>query len=400
MEPQVTTVERDGRSAVVRLQGDLVVPTVRDLYATLRAVARRRDVRTVVLDFSRAGRIDSSGVAVVSLIGRQLAHSGKKLDLARLHEQHRAVLALSPDSRAAGAPDGRALVAPAGWASVSLDGAASTPETPELSWLPALVEQIGAMVIGVAAGTRALARLAAETLRQLFAVATRRARIPAGTLRHHIASMGADAIFIVSLLSFLTGMTMAFQGAVQLQRFGAGVFVADLIGMSMVRELVPLMTAVILTGRTGAAIAAELGTMQVRSEIDALSTMGINPVRFLIVPRIVAITVIGPALTLMGIFVGILGGMLVAAVTLDMPPVTFWARIVERVSLLDFLHGLGKSLVFAWIIGLSASHLGMRARGDASSVGTATTRTVVSSVFFIILVDAVFATVTTLLRHR
>jgi phospholipid/cholesterol/gamma-HCH transport system permease protein len=168
--------------------------------------------------------------------------------------------------------------------------------------------------------------------------------------------------------------------------------------MSMVRELVPLMTAVIITGRTGAAIAAELGTMQVRSEIDALSTMGVDPVRFLIVPRMLAITMIGPALTLLGIFVGILGGMLVAAVTLDMPPVAFWARIVERVTLLDFVHGLGKSLVFAWIIGFAGSHLGMRAGGDASSVGTATTRTVVVSVFFIILVDAVFATIATFTR--
>jgi phospholipid/cholesterol/gamma-HCH transport system permease protein len=230
-------------------------------------------------------------------------------------------------------------------------------------------------------------------------VVTRKTRIPAGALRQHLEEMGVDAIFIVALLSFLTGMTMAFQGAVQLQRFGAGVFVADMIGVSMVRELVPLMTAVIITGRTGAAIAAELGTMQVRSEIDALSTMGISPVRFLIVPRIIAITVIGPALTLIGIFVGILGGMLVATVTLDMPAVTFWSRIVERVTLLDFVHGLGKSLVFAWIIGLAGSHLGMRAGGDASSVGTATTRTVVASVFFIILVDAVFATIATFARH-
>jgi phospholipid/cholesterol/gamma-HCH transport system permease protein len=172
-----------------------------------------------------------------------------------------------------------------------------------------------------------------------------------------------------------------------------------MIGMSMVRELVPLMTAVIVTGRTGAAIAAELGTMRVRSEIDALATMGISPVRFLIVPRIAAITVVGPALTLIGIFVGILGGMLVAALTLDMPAVTFWSRVVYRVTLLDFVHGLGKSLVFAWIIGLVGSHLGMRASGDASSVGSATTRTVVVSIFLIIVVDAVFATITTFARH-
>jgi len=372
MQPQATTIQRDGRSAVVHLRGDLVVPMVRGLYAKLRTVAKRHDVKTLVLDFSDAGRIDSSGVAVVALIGRQLAHHGKKLDLSRLQDQHREALSLAPASAAEPA----AAVVQAG-----------------------SLERFGERVLGFGAGVRAFGALVASTVRQLAAVVTRQKRIPAGALRHHLEVMGVDAIFIVALLSFLMGMTMAFQGAVQLQRFGAGVFVADMIGMSMVRELVPLMTAVIITGRTGAAIAAELGTMQVRSEIDALSTMGINPVRFLIVPRMVAITVIGPALTLFGIFVGILGGMLVAAVSLDMPAVTFWARVVERVTLLDFLHGLGKSLVFAWIIGLSGSHLGMRASGDASSVGNATTRTVVISVFFIILVDAMFATITTFARH-
>ncbi|HEY0482276.1 MAG TPA: ABC transporter permease, partial [Kofleriaceae bacterium] len=334
--------------------------------------------RTLVLDFSNAGRIDSSGVAVVSLIGRQLAASGKKLDLSQLHEQHRAALALSPDG------GGAAGAAAEGEADAEAAG---------------VIERFGEQVVDFGAGLREFGRMVAATVRQFVAVVTRRARLPAGTVRHHIEVMGVNAIFIVALLSFLTGMTMAFQGAVQLQRFGAGVFVADMIGMSMVRELVPLMTAVIITGRTGAAIAAELGTMRVRSEIDALATMGIDPVRFLIVPRMVAITVIGPALTLIGIFVGILGGMMVAAATLDMPPVTFWQRVVERVTLLDFVHGLGKSLVFAWIIGLSGSHLGMRAGGDASSVGTATTRTVVVSVFLIIVVDAVFATITTFVRY-
>ena len=373
MESPVTTVKRDGRAAVVHLQGDLVVPRVRGLYAELRAVAKRRDVRTVVLDFSAAGRIDSSGIAVVALIGRQLARTGKKLDLSSMQDQHRAALALAPEHAAEAAPKAEAT---------------------------GMIERLGERVVEFAAGLRAFGQLTADVVRQLAAVVARRARIPAGSLRHHLETMGVDAIFIVALLSFLTGMTMAFQGAVQLQRFGAGVFVADMIGMSMVRELVPLMTAVIITGRTGAAIAAELGTMRVRSEIDALATMGIDPVRFLIVPRMVAITVIGPALTLIGIFVGILGGMLVAVATLDMPAVTFWSRIVDRVTLMDFVHGLGKSLVFAWIIGMSGSHLGMRARGDASSVGSATTRTVVTSVFLIVVVDAVFATIATFARHR
>jgi len=372
MPLQAPVIERDGRAAVVRLRGDLVVRTAGALYVRLRGVAKRRGVKTVVLDFSDAGRIDSAGTAVVALLDRQLRRSGKTLELAHMADQHRAAIELTPPA----------------------DAATAEPAVEQ-----GFVEWFGAEVLGRWAVLGELGALVADTLRQTGSVVTRKKRIPAGSLRHHLDAMGVGAIFIVGLLSFLTGMTMAFQGAVQLQRFGAGVFVADMIAMSMVRELVPLMTAVIITGRTGAAIAAELGTMQVRSEIDALKTMGINPVRFLIVPRMLAITVIGPSLTLMGIFVGILGGMLVASVTLDMPAVTFWARVVDRVTLLDFLHGLGKSVVFAWIIGFAGSLLGMRSGGDAGSVGTATTRTVVVSVFLIILVDAAFATIATFARH-
>jgi phospholipid/cholesterol/gamma-HCH transport system permease protein len=160
----------------------------------------------------------------------------------------------------------------------------------------------------------------------------------------------------------------------------------------MIRELAPLMTAIMLSGRTGAAIAAELGTMRVGQEIDALTAMGVSPIRFLVVPRLAALTFALPALTLIAMFIGIGGGMLVAGLLLNMGPATFWMRIVDRVDMADFLQGFLKSFVFAWIIGLTATHLGMRASGDASSVGAATTRTVVVSIFFIIVVDALFAT--------
>lgn len=367
------SVERKDRSAVVRVHGDLTIPTARRMYGELRTIAKRRDVRRVVLDFSEAGRLDSSGVAIVGLIARQLKRSGKSFEVAALDEHHKEALELRPEIH--------------------------NIEDSEVVPPPGSLERVGDKVLSAGTGARALFALIGETARQAFAVVMRRKHLPAGALGHQIVTMGVNALFIVGLLSFLLGMTMAFQGAVQLQRFGAGVFVADMISMSMVREIAPLMTAVILTGRTGAAIAAELGTMRVRSEIDALSTMGINPARFLIVPRIASITVVGPALSLAGMFIGIMGGMLVATIALDMPPVMFWQRVVERLSIGDFAHGLVKSLMFAWIIGFTGSHLGMRANGDASSVGAATTRTVVTSIFFIIVVDAIFATITTVLRY-
>lgn len=367
-----TTVRRADRTAVVSLHGDLVLTSARRVFGELRTLARRKDVRAVELDFADAGRVDSSGLAVISLVSRQLERGGKHLELSHLTAEHEATLALLP-SHSTAAP------------------AADAP--------PGRFEVIGDQVLALASSARALIALIAETLRQTFAVAIRTKRLPAGALAQQLGRMGVDAVFIVGLLSFLLGMTMSFQGAVQLQKFGAGVFVADMVGLTMVREIAPLMTAVILTGRTGAAIAAELGTMRVRSEIDALTTMGISPVRFLVVPRLVAITVMGPALSLLGMFIGIAGGMFVAVFTLGLPLDVFWMRMVDRVGIGDFSHGLLKSLVFAWIIGLAGSHLGLRASGDASGVGTATTRTVVVSIFFIILVDALFATASLISRH-
>ncbi len=372
MRTGAAKIERDGRSAVVRLEGDLVVASSRELHAKLRSVARNRGIKRVVLDFSQAGRVDSSGIAIVSLLGKQLKRYGKQLELTELQDKHKAAFELKPDATAV----------------------AVTPLE-----IPGTLERVGGKAYEVGGSAKAMVALITDTIRQTLAVITRRKRLPAGSLVAQIIAMGVEAVFIVGLLSFLLGVTMAFQGATQLQRFGAGVFVADMISVSMVRELAPLMTAIILTGRTGAAIAAELGTMKVRSEVDALTSMGINPVRFLIVPRMAAITLVVPALTLMGMFIGMVGGMLVAWLSLDMPPITFWLRAVERLDGLDFLHGLGKSLVFAWIIGFAGSHLGMRAGNDPSSVGSATTRTVVTSIFFIIVVDAVFATITTLTRY-
>lgn len=364
MSGAATTVERNGPTAVVHVRGDLVIPTVRQLHGTLRGLQKRRDVKKVVLDFSGVGRLDSAGVAVVELARRSLERQGKELELDKLADAQRAAFEFAPP----------------------------TSQRIATSERPTRLEAVGDRVIALYDGTRAIGRLAGDVLRESAAVLGRRARLPAGSITSHVLTMGADAMFIVGLLSFLLGVTTAFQGVMQLTRFGAGVFVADMVGWSMIRELAPLMTAIVLTGRTGAAIAAELGAMRVGQEIDALTAMGVSPIRFLVVPRLAALTVALPALTVIAMFVGISGGALVAALLLEMSPLTFWMRIAARVDMADFLQGFLKSFVFAWIIGLTGSHLGLRAWGDASSVGAATTRAVVVSIFFIIVVDAVFAT--------
>jgi phospholipid/cholesterol/gamma-HCH transport system permease protein len=371
MPSAATTIERTGKVATVHLSGDVIVPTASRLYGTLRALCRRRDVRVVVLDLANIRRIDSSGVAVIELARRTLHHYGKQLELENVGDVPRAALELSPPTRTR--------------------PARANDET----WL----EAIGDRMLRIGTGARQLGGLLVDVFHQIALIFARRRKLPAGSVVQHVLVMGADGVFIVGLLSFLLGVTTAFQGIMQLTKFGAGVFVADMVGWSMIRELAPLMTAIVLTGRTGAAIAAELGAMRVGQEIDALTAMGVSPVRFLVVPRLAALTFALPALTLIAMFIGICGGMIVAALLIDMPPLTFWTRVAERVDMADFLQGFLKSFVFAWIIGLVGSHLGMRASGDASSVGSATTRTVVACIFMIIVVDAAFATAITLWSH-
>ena len=360
-----TSVERQGPCARVHLRGDLDVDHTPGLYRQLVDLAGRGDVREVVIDFAEAGRIDSSAVATVSIGSRLMADAGKGFDLHHLGDSHRAAFEMLPTGEAP--PD-------------------------EDEERPGLLERVGERLLAGRVQLAGVSALMAEAGREAGAVLLRRRRMPSGSVITQAALMGADALSIVALLSFLLGMTLAFQGAVQLEQFGADVYVADLVGLAMVREFGPLMTAIILTGRTGAAIAAELGTMRVRDEVSALEVMGVSPIRYLVLPRLTALSVVQPALTLLSVAVGIGGGMVIAAVTMDLSPVAFWDRMAERVLISDFGHGLGKSLVFAWIIGLTGSVTGLAARGGASSVGAATTRAVVTSIFLIVVVDSVFAT--------
>jgi len=362
--------ERESGTAVIQLDGDVVVDTAAHLYRRLRRLCRRRDVRSVVLDFADAGRVDSAGVAAVSLGSRMMARAGKAFDLVHLGEHHQAAFEMMRSAPAA-----------------SGAGAEDAP--------PGLFERVGSGILAGVERTVEVVDLVADTMRASASALVRRSRLPAGSVMAHASTMGAGALPIVGLLSLLLGMTLAFQASVQLEQFGADVYVADLVGLAVVREFGPLITAIILTGRTGAAIAAELGTMRVREEVDALRAMGISPVRFLVVPRVAALTAVQPALTLLAMFIGAVGGMIIAVTVMDLTPVIFWERLIHRVHMRDFGHGLAKSLVFAWIIGFVGCYRGLRTTGDAASVGSATTRTVVTSIFFIIVVDALFAILST-----
>lgn len=201
---------------------------------------------------------------------------------------------------------------------------------------------------------------------------------------------GADAVPIVLLINFLIGFVMAFQGAVQLKQFGANIFVADLVGLALARELGPLMTAIIVCGRSGAAFAAELGTMKVSEEIDALRTMGFGPMRFLVLPRALALMLVMPALTLIADLVGIIGGLFVGLISLNLTFSGYLYETQSAVTVWDVFSGLIKSVVFALVIALISCQQGLATSGGAEGVGRRTTASVVATLFALILVDAAF----------
>jgi len=212
-----------------------------------------------------------------------------------------------------------------------------------------------------------------------------------GDCLHEMQQCGAMALPIVSLISLLVGLIMAYQAAVQLRQFGADIFVADLVGLSVVREMGPMMAAIILAGRTGAAFAATLGNMKAGEEIDALEALGISPVDFLVMPRLVALGLMMPLLALYANCLGILGGMLVGAGVLKIPPSAYWIETQSIVDLSDVSSGLIKALTFGVLIGVAGCLRGLQAERSAAGVGRAATSAVVTSILFIILADALFA---------
>ena len=203
--------------------------------------------------------------------------------------------------------------------------------------------------------------------------------------------VGVSALGIIGLMSFLIGIVIAQQGAVQLRQFGAEVFTINLIGRITLRELGVLMTAIMVAGRSGSAFAAQLGTMKLTEEIDAMRTIGVSPMEALVLPRVIATVVMMPLLGMYSSLVAIIGGGLLSWISLDIPPITFIQRLREVVPMTDLWVGLVKAPVFGFIIGMTGCYQGMQVRANAEEVGLRTTAAVVQAIFLVIVLDAFFA---------
>jgi len=359
----------DGRR-ILALTGRLDAATLPELWPKARRAADEASQRPVIVDASGIEYCDGAGVALfVELLRRR--HDGgvqvsnlKPAFAALLKQFDPAVLEHDLD-----------------------------PEPPRR---PA-VEEIGYAAYSLSRDIRTQIAFIGEAVAALAFAARYPKSVRWKDVWRICEQVGVDALPIVALISVLLGMILAFQSAVPMKRFGAEIFVADLIGLSMLRELGPLMTAILLAGRSGAAFAAEIGTMRVNQEVDALTTMGLSPVRFLVTPRIIAAVLMTPLLTLFSDLVGMIGGA-VTMTSFSIPVVTFLKEVDAAVNLPDFLAGFVKSFVFAVLVAGIGCMRGLQTRAGASAVGDAATRAVVTGIIMLVIVDGIFAVVYYLLN--
>lgn len=256
---------------------------------------------------------------------------------------------------------------------------------------PGILTRMGQSSYAALAQAYALLGFLGESAMALAGWLTHPARVRWRPILFNLRSGGFDALPIVGTLSFLLGIVVAYQGADQLRQYGANIFVADLVGLSMLREFAPLMTAIIIAGRSGSAYAAQIGTMSVTQEIDAMRTIGIAPLEMLVLPKVLALMIALPLLTVFADVLGVAGGMLMARAQLGVGFNEFLERFSKAVSVTSYLVGVGKAPVFAAIIVLVGCFQGFRTRGGADSVGAQTTRAVVQSIFLVIVADALFS---------
>jgi len=318
-----------------------------------------------VLDLSGVSAMDSAGVALCKAVQRSVKRRGGILVVSAVSEAARDALSMFR---------------------VRIEEEGGTPR--RTGWF----ERIGGGAYDAYQGFVMLSVLFVDTLHYTIAgLFRRRDRVRASAVVEQMVRIGLESLGIVGLISLLVGLTVALQSAYQLRQFGANIYIADLVGVAMTREMGPLMTAILLAGRSGSSISAEISTMVITEEVDALKTMGIPPVRHLVVPRFIGISLTQPLLTIMADVLGILGGFIIAVTYLEIGASSFIDQLIGALELKDVITGLIKSVSFAWIIVFVGAHRGFRVHGGAEGVGIATTSSVVQSIFMVIAADAFFS---------
>ncbi|MFT3755777.1 MAG: ABC transporter permease [Pseudoxanthomonas sp.] len=343
-----------------RLLGDWSLAHAMDMPARLRELPDSIDH----LDASGIGRMDSAGVM-------QLLHYAQRraLPVENLHFRD----------------DHRALVETIG------ETSAERPKPARDFGVAAALARLGERVHETAGEIVLLLGFTGENLSKLARMLRQPSRLRTVSVVHHMEQVGLDAVPLVVLLSYLVGAVIAFLGSTILRDFGAEIYVVELVSIAFLREFAVLMTAIVIAGRTASAFTAQIGAMKSREEIDALHTLGMDPVEVLVIPRLLALLVMLPLLTFIAMLAGLAGGITVGAFDLDIPPRMYLARMHETVELRHFLVGLSKAPVFAMVIGLIGCLEGLLVKGTAQSVGERTTSSVVQTISLVIVLDALAA---------
>lgn len=345
------------------LQGAFVLATVDRSLPALQSLLQNFSGRRLMISLDKLERLDSAGVAALDVITAQLQERGVETQL-----------------------EGGSAAIRNTISSFRGEAATAAPETQPPGWL----EMLGGSIHRFFTHTvkdffYLLSDLFYWSAADLFRARTYRK----GEFMRQSLYIGVHAVPVVTIMAFLIGLVLALQSAAQLRQFGASRYIVDLIVIAMMREMGPLITAIIVAGRSGSAIASEIATMKITEELDALTTMGLNPLRFIVVPKLYAALFTMPFLTLFANILGIAGGMVIALFYLDITPVIFLNRMNEVLYLHDIVTGMTKSLVFAGIIVVTGSFFGLRAGRGAGEVGQVTTAAVVASIFLVIMADSI-----------
>ena len=364
--PDLELVQVD-RQLRLALSGDWTTEALSGKEPQLARVLEHPRAADVVLDLSAVTEFDTAGAWTVVRTARQFEEAGASVSIQGADEARQRLLE-AVSEREPPPPPPKPLPFPLG-----------------------LLARIGTATVAVAADARALVAFLGLVTLTFLSVLLRPARMRVTSLVFHMQKTGIDALPIVGLLAFLIGVVLAYQGADQLARFGAQIYTVNLLGISILREMGILITAIIVAGRSGSAFTAQIGTMKVNQEVDAMRTIGLDPTEVLVLPRILALVLVLPLLTFYANIMGLIGGGVMVWTLLDIPPDVFLRQLQAAVNLNSFLVGMVKAPIFAFVIGLVGCFEGLRTGGNAESVGTQTTRAVVEAIFLVIVLDALFS---------
>ncbi len=360
---------QEGGRILVRPAGDWVIEQARRLDEALRAFREELQAgqsRQMVIDLGSIESMDTAGAYLLARLERRFVDDGG--DVAwRVADKSRA--ALLDRVRNALADD-------------------HDPPKPRHE---SILEDVGATVISVSADAKRLLNMLGAVVQEMGYTIRHPSTFRRTAIIKQMEVAGLRAVPIVAVMSVLIGGIIAQQGAFQLRFFGAAIFTVDLVGILSLREMCTLLTAIMVAGRSGSAITAELGSMKMREEIDALRVMGLNPINVLILPRVISLILVLPLLTFLSGLCTLLGAMLTVWVYIDIPPTVFITRLREAIDFSSLFSGLLKAPFMGLIIALIACAEGMAVKGSAESLGRRTTASVVKSIFMVIVVDGIFA---------